>query len=150
MPAPGDEPTLADIVQGEDAEGIYADLGEGGFDDTTIPLVHPADSGPISVGTQHAVHLLREVFGGAPDAESPASQNRKSVLLQELIPEATTSKADATKMFFETLVLATKDAIKVDQQSNDLGLPIRVRAKRGLWGSWAEPSTQAETAQEVA
>lgn len=152
-PIPGetDEPALADVVPGEDEEGIYADAGEGGFDDTTMPLVHPADSGPISVGTQHAVHLLREVFGGSSTAESPASQSKKSVLLQELIPEEKTTKADATKMFFETLVLATKDAIKVEQQSSQVGLPIRVRAKRGLWGAWAEPSTQLETsAQEVA
>lgn len=139
---------LADVVQGEDEEGIYADMGEGGFDETTMPLVHPADSGPISVGTQHAVHRLREVFGGAPDSESPSSQSKESVLLQDLIPETRTSREEATKMFFETLVLATKDAIKVEQKSDKLGLPIRVRAKRGLWGAWAEPSTQADT-QEV-
>ena len=142
------EPALADIVPGEDEEGIYADTGEGGFDETTMPLVHPADSGPISVGTQHAVHRLREVFGSSPDSNSPSSQSKESVLLQDLIPEKRTSREDATKMFFETLVLATKDAIKVDQKSDRLGLPIRVRARRGLWGAWAEPSTQVES-QEV-
>jgi len=143
------DPGLADIVQGEDEEGIYGDIAEGGFDETTIPLVHPADSGPISVQTQHAVHRLREVFGGAPDSESPSSQSKESVLLQDLIPETRTSREDATKMFFETLVLATKDAIKVEQKSDRLGLPIRVRAKRGLWGAWAEPSAQTEGTQEV-
>ena len=150
VPVQTDDPALADVVQGEDEEGIYADMGESGFDETTIPLVHPADSGPISVGTQHAVHTFRDVFGGSPDAESPSSHSKKSVLLQELIPEQRTSKADATKMFFETLVLATKDAIKVDQQSGELGLPIRVRSKRGLWGQWAEPTqTESATQQEV-
>lgn len=143
------EPALADIVQGEDDEGIQPDIGEGGFDDTTIPLVHPADSGPISVATQHAVHRLREVFGGSPGSESPSSQSAASVLLQDLIPETRTSREEATKMFFETLVLATKDAIKVEQGSDRLGLPIRVRAKRGLWGAWAEPSTQTEGTQEI-
>ena len=138
-----DAPELADIVQGEDEEGIY--MAEGGFDDTTIPLVHPADSGPISVGTQHAVHRLREVFG----TESPSSQSKKSVLLQDLIPEVRTSREDATKMFFETLVLATKDAIKVEQSHNEIGLPIRVRAKRGLWGQWAEPTLAESSTQEV-
>lgn len=147
QPIDENDPTLADVVLGEDDEGIYP--GDGGFDETTMPLVHPADSGPISVGTQHAVHLLREVFGSSPAADSPASQSRKSVLLQDLIPEGRTSREDATKMFFETLVLATKDAIKVDQKSDQLGLPIRVRAKRGLWGQWAE-STQENVARETA
>lgn len=145
-PIAENDPTLGDVVLGEDDEGIYPI--EGGFDETTMPLVHPADSGPISVGTQHAVHLLREVFGSSPAADSPASQSRKSVLLQDLIPEGRTSREDATKMFFETLVLATKDAIKVEQKSDQLGLPIRVRAKRGLWGQWAE-STQDNVAQEA-
>jgi len=43
-------------------------------------------------------------------------------------------------MFFEILVLATKDAIKVEQAEKSIGLPLRIRAKRGLWGSWAETS----------
>ncbi|KAJ9656068.1 sister chromatid cohesion protein 1 [Neophaeococcomyces mojaviensis] len=142
------DPTLADIVTGEDEEGIT--FGEGGFDDTTAPLVHPADSGPISVATQHVVHLLRDVFGSSPAADSPSSQSRKSVLLQDLIPEGRTTKEDATKMFFETLVLATKDAIKVEQSDKEIGLPIRVRAKRGLWGAWAEPSQGVDApGQEV-
>lgn len=147
VPVDPNDPSLADVVPGEDDEGIYAT--EAGFDYTEAPLVAPEDSGPISVGTQHAVHRLREVFGGSPDADSPSTQSRRSVLLDELIPEARTSREDATKMFFEILVLATKDAIKVEQGGEEVGLPIRVRAKRGLWGQWAEP-TQTETAtQEV-
>lgn len=146
VPVDTDDPALADIVPGEDDEGIYA--GDGGFDDTTAPLVHPADSGPISVSTQHAVHRLREVFGGSPDADSPSSQSRKSVLLQDLIPETRTSKVDAVQMFFETLALATKDCIKIDDQGKtELGMPVRIRPKRGLWGAWAG---ETETAtQEV-
>lgn len=147
VPVDPNDPSLADIVPGEDDEGIYTT--EAGFDYTEAPLVAPEDSGPISVGTQHAVHRLREVFGGSPDADSPSTQSRRSVLLEELIPEARTSREDATKMFFEILVLATKDAIKVEQRGEEVGLPIRVRAKRGLWGQWAEP-TQTDTAtQEV-
>lgn len=119
------------------------------FDDTTIPLVHPEDQGPISQGTQHAVHLLREHFGGNEDIQtsqvtSPGSQRRNNVLFQDMFPEQSTSKADATKMFFEVLVLATKDAIKIDQPENDLGGPIKIRAKRGLWGSWAEEKAGGE------
>jgi cohesin complex subunit SCC1 len=131
------DPGLEDVVLGEDDEGIYG--GEDTFDETTIPLVHPADSGPVSLGTKHAVHLLRDRLGDA-GGEFPSSPARKSVLLQDLVPEGRTSKEDATKMFFEILVLATKDAIKVEQSDKAIGLPLRVRAKRGLWGSWAETS----------
>jgi len=131
-------PALEDIVPGEDDEGIFG--GDDTFDDTTIPLVHPADSGPVSLGTKHAVHLLRDRLGG-PDGSQTSSPAKKSVLLTELVPEGRTSKEDATKMFFEVLVLATKDAIKVDQAyDKGIGLPLRIRAKRGLWGSWAETS----------
>ncbi|PKS10452.1 hypothetical protein jhhlp_002203 [Lomentospora prolificans] len=117
------------------------------FDETTAPLVHPADSGLVSVGTKHAVHILRDLFGA--DAEHDAEKRKKTaVVFQDLLPEGQTTKADATKMFFECLVLATKDAIKVEQGS-DLGAPIRVRGKRGLWGEWAEREAGGEIATEA-
>jgi cohesin complex subunit SCC1 len=109
------------------------------FDETTIPLLHPADAGPISQGTQHAVHLLRDHFG-VDAAESPGQRQKTSVLFQQLLPERSTSRSQATKMFFEVLVLATKDAIKVEQKEDNIGAPMRLRAKRGLWGAWAEQS----------
>ena len=116
-------------------EGGYDEAN--GFDTTTAPLIHPEDSGPISLGTTHAVHLLRERFG--PEAaNSPNKRKNANVVFQDLLPEATTSKADATKMFFEVLVLATKDAIKVEQKREAVGGPIKIRGKRGLWGAWAE------------
>ncbi|KAK4449254.1 cohesin subunit rad21 [Podospora aff. communis PSN243] len=116
------------------------------FDETTAPLVHPADSGPVSIGTKHAVHILRDLFG--EEAATNADKRKKtSVVFQELLPEGRTSKADATKMFFECLVLATKDAIKVEQPEGSLGGPIRVRGKRGLWGDWAEREAGGEMAQ---
>ncbi|KAF2477800.1 uncharacterized protein BDR25DRAFT_250039 [Lindgomyces ingoldianus] len=119
------------------------------FDDTTAPLLHPAESGPISLGTKHAVHLLRERFGH--DAETSESERQKtSVLFQDMLPEATTTRSDATKMFFEVLVLATKDAIKVEQPVNELSGPLRIRSKRGLWGSWAETSASGELASQSA
>ena len=110
------------------------------FDETTIPLVHPSDSGPVSLGTKHAVHLLREHFNPSTPNEppSPTTRSTQSVLFTDLCPEARTSRQDATKLFFETLVLGTKDAIKVEQSSDVLGGPIRIRGKRGLWGDWAE------------
>jgi cohesin complex subunit SCC1 len=132
----------------EDEEDALSPVPDN-FDDTVAPLIHPADSGPVSIGTKHAVHLLRERFGSGA-SESPSQLRKASILFQELLPETTTTKADATKMFFEVLVLATKDAVKVEQQQGVLGGPIRVRGKRGLWGDWAEREAGGEIAsQEV-
>ncbi|KAI1394244.1 Rec8 like protein-domain-containing protein [Hypoxylon trugodes] len=116
------------------------------FDETTAPIVHPADSGPVSLGTKHAVHVLRDLFGS--EAATSEEKRKKSVVFQDLLPESRTSKADATKMFFECLVLATKDAIKVEQKEGVLGGPIRVRGKRGLWGAWAETEAGGEIANQ--
>ena len=99
--------------QDDEDEGIGPGYDE--FDDTTVPLIHPADNGPVSLGTKHAVHLLRDRFGGAEADGSPASQVKKSVLFQDLLPEGKSTREDATKLFFEVLVLATKDAVKVEQ-----------------------------------
>lgn len=112
------------------------------FDETTAPLLHPAEDGPISAGTQHAVHALRAHFGGSPDAGA----QKKGTLFEDLYPPARTSRAEATQMFFETLVLATKDAVRVEQAAGQLGAPIRIRAKRSLWGEWAEKEAGGEIA----
>ena len=117
------------------------------FDETTAPLIHPADNGPISLGTKHAVHLLRDRFG-AEAADSPDKRKKASVLFHDLLPEDRTSRVDATKMFFEILVLATKDAVKIEQTEGKLGGPIRVRGKRGLWGDWAEREAGGEIEED--
>lgn len=139
-----DEPALP---QFEEEEEGYSPIPEN-FDDTTAPLIHPDEAGPVSLGTKHAVHLLREHFG--PEAEESESERQRNTLIfQEMLPEARTSRADATKMFFEMLVLATKDAIKVEQPANELGGPLRIRAKRGLWGQWAETAASGELASQT-
>ena len=119
------------------------------FDETTAPLLHPTEQGAVSVGTQHAVHLLRDRFKSLAGT-SQSSQKKWNILFQEMLPEATTSKADATKMFFEVLVLATKDAVKVDQPEGQLGGPLRIRGKRGLWGAWAEKEAGGEIEEQDA
>ena len=134
--------------QRSDQEEAYGMIDQ--FDDTTAPLLHPMEQGAVSIGTQHAVHLLRDRFGSSADG-SPSQQKKASILFQEMLPEKVTSKADATKMFFEVLVLATKDAVKVEQSESQLDGPIRIRGKRGLWGAWAEREAGEEIAgQEVA
>lgn len=130
----------------EDAEEDL-DIRGPNFDETTAPLLHPMEQGAVSQGTKHAVHLLRDRFGSTIDG-SPSQTQKKSILFQELLPEKSTNKTDATKMFFETLVLATKDAIKVEQAEKDVGSNIRIRAKRGLWGAWAEKEAGGEIAQQ--
>jgi cohesin complex subunit SCC1 len=161
LPADAARPTTANL-DSDDGGLAFNDDGDDfpansplqdNFDDTMAPLVHPADSGPVSLGTQHAVHLLRDRFGafeeGASQKQTASQQKKSSVLFQDLLPESRTTKQDATKMFFEVLVLATKDAVKVEQPENVLGGPIRVRGKRGLWGAWAEREAGGEIAEKA-
>jgi cohesin complex subunit SCC1 len=117
-----------------DDEGIHQPLDD--FDDT----IEPVDSSLVSVGTKRAVHVLRDCLGDA--------EQKKAVRFQDLLPEKKASKADATKMFFEVLVLATKDAVQVEQRSNTVGGPIKIRGKRSLWGSWAEEDASGETVSQ--
>ncbi|KAI8650247.1 Rad21-Rec8 domain-containing protein [Fusarium sp. Ph1] len=52
-----------------------------GFEDTTYPLVHPTESRPVSMGTKHAVHVLRDRFG-ADAADSPGKRLERAVNFQ--------------------------------------------------------------------
>ncbi|KAL6714646.1 sister chromatid cohesion protein 1 [Lecanora helva] len=124
------------------------DVTHNNFDDTTAPLLDPLEQGAVSQGTKHAVHLLRDRFGSS-ETDSPSQPRRTNILFQDLLPETTTSKANATNMFFEVLVLATKDAIKVEQAVKDVGDPLRIRAKRNLWSRWSEDLAGGETAMQA-
>lgn len=102
-------------------------------------LIHASSlAGPVSLGAKKAVHLLRLHFAPdyPPDVSEPptlSKQTKGDVFFSNLCPEWRTSEQDATKIFFEMLVLGTKDAVEIKQESGELGLPIRVRGKRGLW-----------------
>lgn len=138
LQAPEDQP----LGQDDDQEDFPGSPGQP-FDVTEAPLLHPSQSGPVSLGTKTAVHLLRQHFApdypvSATEPPTPSQRTKTEAFFTDLCPESTTSKQDATKLFFEMLVLGTKDAIKVDQSTEELGGPIRVRGKRGLWGDWAE------------
>ncbi|PIG85186.1 double-strand-break repair protein rad21 [Aspergillus arachidicola] len=82
---PGDDDDQ--VLHLSDDEGLNHPLED--LDDT----IQPADSGPVSVGTKHAVHILRDCLGES------AVEQKKSVKFQDLLPERKASKADATKMF---------------------------------------------------
>lgn len=86
---------------------------------------------PVSFGTKHAVHLLRDHIGTEANVGN-------SVLFSEILSESSVSRTDATKLFFEILLLGTKDAIKVEQSGTILGAPICISAKEGLWRTWTE------------
>lgn len=133
---------------------MHEQLGESladNFDETVAPLLYPTEQGSVSQGTRHAVHILRERFGSSDQSTQGSSSSQKPHLrFQDLCAEATTTKADAARMFFEVLVLATKDAIKVEQAEGPSGAPMKIRAKRGLWGAWAEYEEQQEENEEAA
>ncbi|KAI6798976.1 hypothetical protein KC332_g15671 [Hortaea werneckii] len=147
-PADDEQPEIEDDG---DAFGVGSPAAP--FDTTEAPLLHPSQTGPVSLGTKNAVHLLREHFAPehpttSTEPPTPSKRVRSECLFTDLCPETRTDRNDATKMFFEMLVLGTKDAVKVEQDSSELGLPIRVRGKRGLWGDWAERSAGGEIASQ--
>lgn len=152
----GIAPPMSDGIQ-PPLDDMHDDFGAGSpgpaFDTTEAPLLHPSQAGPVSLGTKNAVHLLRSHFApdhpaDATEPPTPSKRTKTDALFTDLCPVARTSRQDATKMFFELLVLGTKDAVKVEQESGELGLPIRVRGKRGLWGDWAAREAGGEIATQ--
>lgn len=132
---------------GDDDDDMTFGAGAGGddtvADDADATAVNAAGP-PVSLGTNHAVHILRDIFGkeAATDA---ATRQAKTVVLQDVVPEGRTTKADATRMFFECLVLATKDALKIEQASETLGGTIKLQSKQNLWGAWAEREDNSDS-----
>lgn len=144
--ANGDDTVMHEQLEPLDPESLIDT-----FDETIAPLLYPTEQGSVSQGTRHAVHILRERFGSSDQSTQGSSSSQKPHLrFQDLCAEATTTKADAARMFFEVLVLATKDAIKVEQAEGPSGAPMKIRAKRGLWGAWAEYEEQREENDEAA
>lgn len=131
---PGDD-GIQDAAPMSD-DGMSASIED--MDDT----IRPVDTEPVSIGTKHAVHILRDCLG-----DFSATNQKKAVVFQDLLPEQRSTKADATKMFFEVLVLATKDAVKVEQGSKSIGSTLKIRGKEALWGSWAEENAGGAMSQ---
>lgn len=136
----------------DDDDDMTFGAGAGG-DDNGADVSHhhataAAASGPaVSLGTKHAVHILRDIFG--KDAADDVDKRKKhSAVFQQVLPEGRATKADATRMFFECLVLATKDAIKIEQASETLGGNIKLQSKHGLWGAWAERDASGNEDEE--
>ncbi|KAF2739457.1 hypothetical protein EJ04DRAFT_508743 [Polyplosphaeria fusca] len=130
-----DEPGVEPFEQDDDF-GPAADT----FEDTTVPLLNPTESGPISLATKKVVFLLRDRFGS-----DESQRQKRSVLFQDLVPERTTTRKDATRLFTDMLVLATKDCIKVEQPAGQLGGPIRIRGRENLWKDWAAAGETSES-----
>ncbi|KAF3905987.1 hypothetical protein ABW21_db0203785 [Orbilia brochopaga] len=118
-------------------------VGGVGFEPRHSPTLEDLPEEPpaeiVSQATTHAVHLLREKFtepvGRTGRSNVSQSQTKEEVVFSQMFPRNQTTRIDATKMFFEVLVLATKDAIAVKQGEDS---EIRVRGKKALWGEWAE------------
>lgn len=119
----------------------FSDAGDAQPLEDLDDTIRPVDNEAVSLGTKHAVHVLREQLGD--------SEQKKGVLFQDLLPEKRASKADATKMFFEVLVLATKDAVKVEQNTKSIGSPLKIKGKQALWGSWAEENAAGAASQLI-
>ncbi|KEY74905.1 hypothetical protein S7711_01263 [Stachybotrys chartarum IBT 7711] len=131
----GEEPDFslgAEALGEETVAGEETMLEIPAFEEITAPLALPTRRPPISIATEHAVYILRDQFG--PEAATTP------VVFQDLLPEHQATKAEASKMFFECLVLANKDMIRVEQGPG-LGDDIRMWAKEGLWETSAERDT---------
>ncbi|KAK6340509.1 sister chromatid cohesion protein 1 [Orbilia brochopaga] len=124
-------------------ESFDTTVGGIGFEPRHDPTLEDLPEEPpaeiVSQATTHAVHLLREKFtepvGRTGRSNQSQSQTKEEVVFSQMFPRNQTTRIDATKMFFEVLVLATKDAIAVKQGEDS---EIRVRGKKALWGEWAE------------
>lgn len=140
IPADEEHEGVRAQFQGEDDQAMEAQEARSEREESALPPVEP-----ISVGTEHAAGLLREHLGHKDSADS-------QVIFQDLFPEQTTSRADATKMFFEVLVLATKDAIAVEQDTEKIGGTLKVTAKNALWNSRTDfdVTGEAETQSHMA
>lgn len=146
----GEEPDFslrAEALGEETMVGEETMLEIPAFEDLTAPFASPTERPPISIATEHAVHILRNQFGPEP-AASPGRRTTRSVVFQDLLPEHQATKAEASKMFFECLVLATKDVIGIEQRPG-LGNHIRMWAKEGLWEAWAERDAGGETSYGI-
>ncbi|KAK7203345.1 Rec8 like protein-domain-containing protein [Myxozyma melibiosi] len=132
-------------------------------DGLELDLADPFSSGDINAEGTEAVDAAAEEEEEMPSTQAVngISRNTKeavAVLVSELsnqdkvdFQSLTVDKprSKAVKLFFETLVLATKDAIEVEQK-NPYGL-IDISAKDALFGNdWIDANTEVAPSQVVA
>ena len=85
----------------------------------------------IATGTKDAMRLFREKLGNV-HSRPTNKQYSSMAFLHEILPERYTNRTEATKVFFEVLVLATKDILRVEQMTDKLGKSICIHEKDGL------------------
>ena len=119
----GREQSLRDIATDDGIQSLVSDapaLGDWGceqideealggvneYDDYMVSPVDTADGGAPSSDTQGAMNLSGDKLGPQLFDSISSLRMDESVLLHELVPVGKTSREDATKLFFDILVLA--------------------------------------------
>ena len=107
----GPAPPMSDGLQppmydNEIQDDFAAPASPGGpaFDTTEAPLLHPSQTGPVSLGTKNAVHLLRSHFAPAHPADAtepptPSKRTKTDALFTDLCPERMTSRQTRRRCF---------------------------------------------------
>ncbi|ORY87062.1 Rec8 like protein-domain-containing protein [Protomyces lactucae-debilis] len=93
-----------------------------------------AAAGVVAIDTATVVAQLKEALGGRTKKAQAAASTGFTTLAEG------TSRAAASSLFFQVLLLATKDALKVEQ-SEAYG-EIKIKSKAGLYALSAEAGSQ--------
>ncbi|CAN1186924.1 Sister chromatid cohesion 1 protein 4 [Linum perenne] len=124
-PAVGDQCDFPDVVFANDTEFLNVDDDEmDEEDDNDMPSVEDTrilDNSGWSSRTRAVAKYLQTLFDGE------AGQERKVISMENLLAGKT--RKEASRMFFETLVLKTRDYIQVEQGKPFENINIKPRVK---------------------